>query len=118
MAPVSVKVRGKPVDVTEDEHPKPKTTLETLGKLAPVFKKGGAVTAGTASGICDGAGAVIIASEAALKEYNLKPLARLVGYGIAGVDPTIMGIGPVPAIQKVLKITGKSLSDIDLIEVR
>jgi len=68
-------------------------------------------------GICDGAGAVIIASEAAVKEYNLTPLARILGYGIAGVDPSIMGIGPVPAIQKVLKIAGKTLNDIDLIEV-
>jgi len=117
MAPVKVKVKREEVLMTADEHPKPNTTIETLGKLPTVFKKGGTVTAGTASGICDGAGAIILASEAALKEYNLKPLARLVGYGIAGVEPTIMGIGPVPAINKLLKVSGLSLNDIDIVEI-
>jgi len=117
MAPVSIKIKRQDVNWEIDEHPKPTTTLEGLAKLSPVFKKNGVVTAGSASGICDGAGAVIIASEAACKEYNLTPLARILGYGIAGVDPSIMGIGPVTAIQKLLKITGKSLSDVDLIEI-
>jgi len=115
--PVTVKVKGKEEIMDTDEHPKPQTTREGLAKLRPVFKKGGAVTAGTASGICDGAGAIIVASEAALKEYNLTPIARLVSYGIAGCDPSIMGIGPVPAIQKALKVAGKSLNDMDLIEI-
>lgn len=93
IVPITVKVKGKEVVMDADEHPKPQTTKEGLAKLPTVFKKGGAVTAGTASGICDGAGAVIVASEAALKEYNLTPIARLVSYGIAGCDPKIMGIG-------------------------
>jgi len=117
MAPVPIKVKRQDVNWEIDEHPKPTTTLEGLAKLATVFKKNGVVTAGGASGICDGAGAVIIASEAACKEHNLKPLARIIGYGISGCDPQIMGIGPVPSIQKLLKIAGKSLSDIDLVEI-
>jgi len=117
ITPTKIKVKRQEVDFEVDEHPKPSTTLEGLGKLATVFKKDGVVTAGSASGISDGAGAVIIASEAACKEHNLKPLARLVGYGIAGVEPTIMGIGPVPAIQKVLKVSGVSLNDVDLFEI-
>lgn len=117
MAPIKIKVKREEVLMTTDEHPKPKTTLETLAKLPTVFKKNGTVTAATASGICDGAGAVIIASEAAVREYNLTPLARLVGYGIAGVEPTIMGIGPVPAIHNVLRATGISLNDVDIVEI-
>lgn len=91
--------------------------MESLAKLRPVFKKDGVVTAGNASGICDGAAAVLIASEEAVNENGLKPLARLVAYSTVGVPPEIMGIGPVPAIQNVLKVAGLSLSDIDLIEV-
>jgi len=117
IAPVPIKVKRQDVNWEVDEHPKPQTTLEGLAKLPAVFKKNGTVTAGSASGICDGAGAVILASEAACKEHNLTPLARIVGYGIAGVDPSIMGIGPVPAIQKLLKVSGKSLQDIDIIEI-
>jgi len=105
------------VDFVVDEHPRPKTTIEGLNKLPSLFKKNGVVTAGTASGICDGASAVIVASEEALKEYNLKPLARLVAFSFVGVKPEIMGIGPVPAIQNVLKVSGKKLEDIDLIEI-
>jgi acetyl-CoA acyltransferase 2 len=117
LAPVTLKVKGKDVEMTVDEHPRPNTTMEILAKLKPVFRKGGTVTAGTACGVCDGSGAVILASEEACREHNLKPLARLVGYGIAGVDPSYMGIGPVPSIQKLLKITQKSLDDIDLYEI-
>ncbi|MCL4136341.1 UNVERIFIED_CONTAM: hypothetical protein GTU68_019118 [Idotea baltica] len=118
IVPVEVKTRKGKTNMTVDEHPKPKATLEGLAKLPSVFKKEGTVTAGSASGVCDGAGAVIIASEEACKEHNLTPLARLVGYGIAGVEPTEMGIGPVPAIQKVLKVAGMSLNDVGMIEVR
>ncbi|KAH8319112.1 hypothetical protein KR067_009341, partial [Drosophila pandora] len=117
ITPIKLKVKGKEVDFVVDEHPRPKTTIEGLAKLPSLFKKNGVVTAGTASGICDGASAVIVASEEALKEYNLKPLARLVAFSFVGVKPEIMGIGPVPAIQNVLKVSGKKLEDIDLIEI-
>lgn len=117
IAPVSIKTRKGTEEMTVDEHPKPQTTAEGLAKLPPVFKKNGTVTAGTASGICDGAGAVVLASEEACKENNLKPLARLVGYAVAGVDPNIMGIGPVPAIRKLLKVSGLELKDIGMVEI-
>jgi len=117
MAPVTVKIKGKEVVVDVDEHPRPQTTLEGLAKLPTVFKKDGVVTAGSSSGISDGAGAVILASEKAVRDLGLKPLARLVGYSVVGVEPTIMGIGPAPAIEKLLKVAGKKLSDIDLVEI-
>ena len=88
---VPIKVKGKVVNFEVDEHPKPETTLEGLQKLSPVFHKEGTVTAGNASGVNDGAGAVVLASEEALKQHNLKPLARIVGYCSVGVDPSIMG---------------------------
>ncbi|KAG6461619.1 hypothetical protein O3G_MSEX012748 [Manduca sexta] len=113
--PVTLTIKRKEVKVEVDEHPRPQTTLETLKKLPPVFKKEGLVTAGSASGISDGAGAIVLASEEAAK--NLKPLARLVGWSYVGVDPSIMGIGPVPAIENLLKVTKMSLNDIDLIEI-
>ncbi|XP_071536813.1 3-ketoacyl-CoA thiolase, mitochondrial isoform X1 [Panulirus ornatus] len=117
IAPITVKTKKGPVDMTVDEHPKPQTVSESLAKLPPVFKKDGTVTAGTASGICDGAGAVVLASEEACNEQNLKPLARLVGYAVAGVDPHIMGIGPAPAIRKLLKVSGLELKDVGLVEI-
>lgn len=117
LAPVTVKVKGKEQIVDMDEHPRPQTTLEGLAKLPTVFKKNGVVTAGSSSGICDGAGAVVLASEKAVNELGLKPLARLVGYSVVGVEPTVMGIGPAPAIEKLLKAAGKKLSDIDLVEI-
>ncbi|XP_063238114.1 3-ketoacyl-CoA thiolase, mitochondrial [Bacillus rossius redtenbacheri] len=117
LAPVQVKVKGKEVEVSVDEHPRPQTTLEGLQKLPTVFKKDGVVTAGSASGICDGAGAVVLASEDAVKEQGLRPLARLVGYSVVGVEPSIMGIGPSPAIKKLLALSGLSLSNIDLVEI-
>lgn len=100
-----------------DEHPKPKSTLESLAKLQAVFKKNGTVTAGNASGVSDGAGAIVLASEDAVKNHSLKPLARIVGYSVVGCDPSIMGIGPAPAIKKLLERTGVSLDKIDIIEV-
>ena len=99
-----------------DEHVKADTTMETLGKMRPAFKKDGSVTAGNASGINDGAGAVVLASGDAVKSRGLKPLARLVGYAHTGVEPTIMGIGPISATQAVLKRTGLKVSDLDVIE--
>ncbi|XP_031847969.1 yippee interacting protein 2 [Nomia melanderi] len=117
IAPVTVKTKKQEVLVDTDEHPRPKTTVESLAKLSPVFKKDGLVTAGSASGICDGAGAVILASEEAVKTEGLKPLARLIGYSIVGVDPSIMGFGPSPAIRQLLKITNKTLDDVELVEI-
>lgn len=117
MAPVQVKIKKQDTTVNVDEHPRPQTTVESLAKLKPVFQKDGLVTAGSASGICDGAGAVILASEEAVKAEGLKPLARLVGYTVVGVEPSIMGIGPAPAIKNLLKLTGKTLDDIEIVEI-
>lgn len=118
MAPVEVKTRKGMVTIDTDEHPRVDSTLESLARLKPVFSKDGVVTAANASGICDGAGSIILASEAAILEYNLTPLARLVSYGVTGVEPTIMGIGPVTAIQQALsRAGGLTLSDVDRVEI-
>ncbi|XP_064634574.1 3-ketoacyl-CoA thiolase, mitochondrial-like [Lineus longissimus] len=117
LAPVTLKSKKGDVLFEVDEHPRPQTTMESLAKLSPVFKKGGTVNAANASGICDGGSAVIIATEEACQKHDLKPLARLVGYGVAGCDPTIMGIGPAPAIRKMLAATGATLENMDLVEV-
>ena len=100
-----------------DEHMRPNTTLEGLAKLAPYFKRDGLVTAGNASGICDGAAACVVASESVAQAKGLKPLGRLVGWAVAGVEPKYMGIGPAPAIRKLLQKTGVQLGQVDLIEV-
>ncbi len=130
---------------TTDEHPRPSSTIDNLAKLPTVFKKDGVVTAGSASGICDGAAALVIASEAAVKLHKLSPLARIVSWGMyapslsclcvcctvvlsecicgiscfcsAGVDPSIMGIGPCPAIRIALKRANLSLKDVSLVEI-
>ncbi|XP_006622613.1 3-ketoacyl-CoA thiolase, mitochondrial [Apis dorsata] len=117
IVPVTITVKKQDIVVNTDEHPRPQTTLQNLTKLPSIFKKDGLVTAGSSSGISDGAGVIILASEEVIKTEQLTPLARLVGYSIVGVEPSIMGIGPVPAIQKLLKITNKSLNDIELIEI-
>ncbi|XP_034946604.1 3-ketoacyl-CoA thiolase, mitochondrial [Chelonus insularis] len=117
IAPVTVNIKRKEVVVKVDEHPRPQTTMEDLQKLPTIFQKNGLVTAGSSSGICDGAGAVILASEEAVKQNNLKPLARLVAYTTVGVDPSIMGIGPAPAIKALLKSTNKTLNDLELVEI-
>lgn len=117
IAPIDVKAKKGKVPMTQDEHPRPQTTLEQMAKLAPVFKKGGTVTAANASGVSDGAAAVVIASEDAVKEHKLTPLARIVAYHVSGCDPSIMGIGPVPAVTEALKKAGLSLKDMDLVEV-
>ncbi|XP_076246660.1 yippee interacting protein 2 [Calliopsis andreniformis] len=117
LAPVTVKTKKQEVVVTADEHPRPQTTIQSLAKLPSIFKKDGLVTAGSASGICDGAAAVILASEEAIKSEGLTPLARLVAYTVVGVDPSIMGIGPAPAIKELLKITNKKMDDIELVEI-
>ena len=100
-----------------DEHPRPQSTLETLGKLPPVFKKDGVVTAGNASGICDGAASLVLATEDFAKRKGLTPLARIVQWGVAGVEPSLMGIGPAPAIRSALDRAGLKLGDMDLVEV-
>lgn len=103
--------------VTTDEHPRPDTTLEKLSKLPPVFKKGGTVTAGNSSGLTDGAAALVLTTETHAKELGLPPLAQILGAASAGVDPKEMGLGPVPATIKLLKINNLNINDIDLIEV-
>jgi acetyl-CoA acetyltransferase family protein len=100
-----------------DEHMRPDSTAEGLAKLAPYFKKDGVVTAGNASGICDGAAAVILASEAAVRERGLKPIGRLVAWAVVGVEPAYMGIGPAPAARQALERAGLTLEQMDLIEV-
>jgi acetyl-CoA C-acetyltransferase len=104
-------------DIARDEHPRFDADLGSMAKLPPVFRKGGTVHAGNSSGITDGASSMLVASEAAVKEQGLKPIARIVGYAQAGVDPKIMGIGPVPATRKLLEQTGVSLDEIDVIEL-
>jgi 3-oxoadipyl-CoA thiolase len=102
--------------VTKDEHPRD-TSLEKLARLKPAFKKDGTVTAGNSAGLNDGAAALLLASEEAVKNYNLQPLARIVSMGVAGVDPAIMGLGPVPATQKAIYRAGLKIDDINLIEL-
>ena len=106
-----------PIVVKEDEFIKPDTTIEVLSKLRPAFKREGSVTAGNSSGLNDGAAATIIASEAAVKKYNLKPLARIVSSAVVGVEPRVMGIGPVEASNKALKKAGLTMEDMDIIEL-
>ena len=110
-------IRNDQRTVNTDEGPRQDTTAEALGKLRPVFKQGGSVTAGNSSQMSDGAGAVLLASEQAIKDYGLTPLARWVGYAVAGVPPEIMGIGPKAAIPKVLKQVGIGVGDLDWIEL-
>lgn len=117
MAPIEIKGRKGVETFAIDEHARPEATLEKMAKLPPVFKKDGTVTAGNASGICDGAGSLVLASGEAVKKHGLTPLARLVQWHVAGVDPTIMGIGPVPAIRGALERSGLGLDAIDLVEI-
>ena len=106
-----------PIQFSKDEFVKPNTTMEVLGKLRPAFKKDGSVTAGNSSGLNDGAAVTLIASEDAVKKYNLKPLARIISSAVVGVEPRIMGIGPVKASNKALKKAGLEMSDMDIIEL-
>jgi acetyl-CoA C-acetyltransferase len=109
--------KGETVTVTEDEHPRPETTLESLAKLKPVFSDEGTVTPGNACGVTDGAATLILAAEAWASSHGREPLARVVAAASAGVDPAYMGIGVVPAVQKVLEKTGLSMSDFDVLEI-
>ena len=117
IVPVEVKTRKGSSFVEQDDHMRPDTTIEILAKLPTVFKKDGVVTAGNASGIVDGAAALVIAGAGAVKEKGLKPLGRIVSWATVGVDPTLMGMGPAPAIRKALGTAGLTLADLDLIEI-
>ena len=118
IVPVSVPGgRAGPITVDKDEHPRPETTLENLTKLKTPFRTPGTVTAGNASGVNDGAAAMIIASEAAMKEHGLTPRARILGMASAGVAPRVMGIGPVPATQKLMARLGLKIDEFDVVEL-
>lgn len=116
IVPVEVQIKKDTILVNKDEFIKPDTSIEILSKLRPAFDKEGTVTAGNASGINDGAAAVVIASKEAILKYNLTPIARIVSHASAGVDPSIMGTGPVPASRKALAKAGWNINDLDLIE--
>jgi len=117
ICPVEVKTRKETITVSQDEYPNRGASLEKMASLKPAFKKDGTITAANASGINDGAAFFILASEEALKKYNLTPMAEVIGIGQGGVDPLVMGLGPVPAVDQALKFAKLKLSDIDLIEL-
>lgn len=118
IVPVTIAGRKGEVTVVErDEHPRADTTLDKLARLQPAFKKGGTVTAGNSAGINDGACALVLSTAAKAQELGLKPLARLVSFAVAGVDPSCMGIGPVPAARKALERAGLTAADLDLVEL-
>lgn len=117
ISPVELKSRKGVKIFDTDEHPRPDATIEAMAKLPTAFKKGGTVSPGNASGICDGAAALVLATKEAVDKHGLTPLARVVQWGIAGVDPKYMGIGPAPAIRIALERAGLTLADMDLVEV-
>lgn len=118
IVPVTIPQRkGEPIIIKDDEHLRPETTLEGLAKLKPITKPDGTITAGNASGVNDGACALLLASDEAVKTYQLKPRARIIGMATAGLSPRIMGYGPVPAVRKLLKQTGLTIEQMDVIEL-
>jgi acetyl-CoA acetyltransferase family protein len=117
IVPVQIPSRKGPVSFDVDEHIRGDVDMQQLAKMKPIFKKDGVVTAGNASGICDGAAALVLVTEEYAKQKGMKPLARLVQWGVAGVDPNIMGIGPAPAIRSALARAELKQSDVDLFEV-
>ena len=118
IVPIAIPVRtGEPMIFDQDEHPRPQTSIEGLGKLAPAFKKDGTVTAGNSSGLNDAASALVVMSREKAEELKLEPMAIIREHAVAGVDPNLMGIGPVPAVRKVLKKAGLALEDMDLVEI-
>lgn len=118
IVPISVPVRkGEPIVFKTDEHPRPETTIEGLSKLQPAFLKGGTVTAGSSSGLNDAASALVIMSREKAEELGVQPLATIRASAVAGVDPNIMGIGPVPATRKVMEKSGLHLNEMDIIEL-
>lgn len=116
ITPVEIPGKAGPTIVDRDEHPR-ETTMEALAKLKPIVREGGTVTAGNASGVNDGAVALVIASEDAVKRHGLTPRARITGYASAGVEPRVMGIGPVPAVRKLMAKTGLAIGDFDVVEL-
>ena len=118
LVPIAVPQRkGDPIVVDADEHPRPDTTLEALARLRPAFRQGGTVTAGNASGINDGAAAALVVEAGRARALGLRPMARVVATAVAGVDPAVMGLGPIPATRKVLERAGLTVADLDLIEL-
>ena len=118
IVPIAIPVRkGEPMIFNQDEHPRPQTSIEGLGKLAPAFKKDGSVTAGNSSGLNDAASALVVMSREKAEDLKLEPMAIIREHAVAGVDPNMMGIGPVPAVRKVLKKAGLTLEEMDLIEI-
>lgn len=117
IVPYEVKLKKSSFIFDTDEHPRPETTMDILGKLKPAFKTGGTVTAGNSSGMNDGASAVVVMSEEKALELGCKPLVKIISHSSVGVDPSVMGLGPVPAIQKALKKANLTLEDIDLFEI-
>jgi acetyl-CoA C-acetyltransferase len=118
IVPVTVRGKGGQESViSDDEHPRPETTLENLATLQPAFRKGGSVTAGNSSGLTDGAAAMVLTTQSEAQKLGARPLAEVVGFASAGVDPKEMGLGPVPATRKILKSLNLSLADFDLIEI-
>jgi Acetyl-CoA acetyltransferase len=117
LAPVEILTSKNETIYFDKDEPPRRSSMEKLASLRPAFIKDGTVTAGNSSGINDGAAAMLLASEKAVKTYNLKPMARIVSMAVAGVDPAIMGIGPVPATQKALKRAGLTVNDLDLVEL-
>jgi 3-oxoadipyl-CoA thiolase len=118
LVPVTIPQRkGDPLVIARDEHPRADTTAEALARLRPAFREGGSVTAGNASGINDGAAALLIADAGHARDVGLRPMARIVATAVAGVDPRVMGIGPVPAVRKVLERAGLAVADLDLVEL-
>ncbi len=118
IVPVSIpQKKGEPIVVTRDEHPRADSSLESLARLRPAFREGGSVTAGNSSGINDGASAVLLVEAERARALNLKPLARVVSTAVAGIDPAIMGAGPIPAVRKALARAGIGVGDLDLVEL-
>jgi acetyl-CoA acetyltransferase family protein len=118
IVPVSVpRGRGDPVEVTGDEHPRPDTTAESLARLKPAFRAGGTVTAGSSSGLNDGASALLLASPESVRQHGLRAVARILASAVAGVEPELMGMGPVPATHLALRRAGLAIGDIGLVEL-
>ncbi|HYP30763.1 MAG TPA: acetyl-CoA C-acyltransferase, partial [Burkholderiaceae bacterium] len=117
IVPVPLVRKGEPALVDRDEHPRPDTTIDALAKLKPIVRPGGTITAGNASGVNDGACALLLASAAAARQYGLTPRARVLGMAVAGVAPRIMGIGPAPASKKLLARLGLTIAQMDVIEL-
>jgi acetyl-CoA acetyltransferase family protein len=118
LVPVTIPQKsGQPIVVDRDEHPRPDTTLDALAGLRPAFREDGTVTAGSSSGINDGAAAILLVEAARARSLGLRPMARIVATAVAGVDPAVMGIGPIPATRKVLERAGLTVADLDLVEL-